>query len=133
MEALRRHAFDDEGVSLVAEHDLLCAPDGVAFMVAQLKESEATHAVVAACSPKDRQASFEEALEQAGINKHMLQMANIREHCAWVATDQNEATRKAMAMMDGALRRVRLHESLETREILCDPDLLARLVQTPIS
>ncbi len=111
-------------VSFVATHDLLCSPDGKKFLAEKMKEDGGTHAVVAACSPKDHEAGFQKVLHEAGVNKHLLQMANIREHCTWVTEDSAQAQNKSLAMVKAAVERVRLHETLEEKEIECNADLL---------
>jgi ferredoxin len=65
-----------------------------------------------------------EVLEGAGIDRYLLQMANIREHCTWVTQDETAATRKARAMIDSALARVKRHEPIERKQIECNTDVL---------
>ncbi|MBU1700551.1 MAG: CoB--CoM heterodisulfide reductase iron-sulfur subunit A family protein [Candidatus Eisenbacteria bacterium] len=105
-------------------HNLLCSPDGKAFFVEQMKKHGATHAVVAACSPKDHEIDFQRGLEEAGLNRYMVQMANIREHCAWVTRNRDAAFTKSLAMLKAAIHRVHLHEALEHKEIECNADIL---------
>ncbi len=110
--------------AFVETHELLCAPDGRQFLTSRIKETGATHVVVAACSPKDHEATFQKCLEQAGLNRYLLQLANIREQCAWVSKDRKEALAKAEALTRAAIRRVRLHEQLVQKEIEAHPALL---------
>ena len=109
---------------VVAQHNLLCAPDGKAAFVEQMTEHGASHAVVVACSPKDHESDFQECMERSGTNKYLLQMANVREHCAWVTRDEDAAYAKARAMVIAAIERVRLHEVLEEKEIECLSNLV---------
>ena len=51
-------------------------------------------------------------------------MANIREQCAWVTEDKAAATEKAKATVSGAVRKVFLHEPLETKEVPVNPATL---------
>ncbi len=111
-------------VVTVVDHNLLCAPDGKKFFADVMQEHGATHAVMAACSPKDHESDFKQVLEEIGINPFMQQMANIREQCAWVTKDSEKASAKANAMMRAAVHRVTLHEALVEREIDCNPDVL---------
>jgi len=60
----------------------------------------------------------------AGINPYLFQLANIREQCAWVTEDKYEATKKTIMLVKAAIRRVRYHDSLEKKEIECNPDVL---------
>lgn len=111
-------------IEFVAQHNLLCAPDGKAAFVEKMTEHGASHAVVVACSPKDHESDFQECMERSGTNKYLLQMANVREHCAWVTRDKDAAYAKARAMVTAAIERVRLHEVLEEKEIECLSNLV---------
>ena len=51
----------------------------------------------------------------------MLQMANIREQDSWVHSDRIEATRKAKALLTGAINRVNHHQQLSKREVPVNP------------
>jgi heterodisulfide reductase subunit A len=51
-------------------------------------------------------------------------MANIREQCSWVTSDQKEATQKAKAIVAAAVKRVPYHEPLEIREVPVNPAAL---------
>jgi len=124
VEAMADHLGVLPDVDFAVCHGLLCAPDGKAFLAERMRESGARRAVVAACSPKDHEAGFQRALEEAGINRYLLQMANIREHCSWVTPDPGEAFGKALAMVNAAISRVRLHEALERKEIDVHTDVL---------
>ncbi len=122
--ALARRMKEDAPVLFVAEHELLCSPDGKAYLAEKMKEEGATHAVIAACSPKDHETEFQKTLEQIGVNRYLMQMANIREHCTWVTSDNKAAFQKSYAMVQAAVQRVLYHEELEQKEIECNPDLL---------
>ena len=47
--------------------------------------------VVAACTPRTHEELFQETLVKAGLNKYLLEMANIRNHDSWVHTKDPEA------------------------------------------
>jgi len=50
---------------------------------------------------------FQDCLRQAGLNEHLLAMANIRNHCSWVHSDDRQlATAKARELVRMALARV---------------------------
>lgn len=111
-------------VVFVETHELLCSPDGREFVSAEIRKRGVDRVVAAACSPKDHENTFQKSLEAAGLNRHLLQMANIREHCSWVSTDKVASLDKAEALIRAAIRRVRFHESLVQKEIEANPDVL---------
>jgi heterodisulfide reductase subunit A len=61
--------------------------------------------------------TFRKAVEMAGLNRYLFEMANIREQVSWVTVDPTEATKKATAIVRGAVARVRFHEPLEMRRV----------------
>jgi len=115
-------SLDD--VAVVDRYKLLCSMDGKKFLEEQIKKQGITHLVVAACSPKQHEQTFMEVCINAGINPYLFQLANIREQCAWVTEDKDEATKKAIILVKAAIRRVRYHVSLEKKEIDSNPDVL---------
>lgn len=104
--------------------DFLCSEDGRMQFEAQLKTEQPDRVIVAACSPRDHEATFRRCLRNAGVNPYLLQMVNIREQIAWVTEDPAAATEKAIAAIRGAVMRVRLQQPLEKRELHVCPDAL---------
>ncbi|MEE9566027.1 MAG: CoB--CoM heterodisulfide reductase iron-sulfur subunit A family protein [Desulfobacteria bacterium] len=113
-----------ENVVLAKPFGLLCSEEGKAVISSEIKRQNLTRVVFAACSPKEHEITFKGILRNAGLNPFLLQVANIREHCAWVIKDKSLATDKAKAMIKAAVLRVVHHEPLETKEIECRPDVL---------
>ena len=112
------------GVAVTERHKLLCSEEGKKFLEQSIKEHELTHLVVAACSPKQHEQTFMNVCEKAGLNPYLFQLANIREQCAWITPDKEEATQKAIRYVRAAIARVRHHIPLEKREIEANPDVL---------
>jgi heterodisulfide reductase subunit A len=80
--------------------------------------------VIAGCSPKEHEHTFKKILQDAGLNPFLLQIANIREQCAWVHKDKAAATEKAKAMISAAVGRVVLNDPLEIHQIDSQADVL---------
>ena len=113
-----------DGVVVVEKYKLLCSADGKKFLEEEIKKHGITHLVIAACSPKQHEKTFMEVCENAGINPYLYQLANIREQCAWITEDKDEATKKAIRLIKAAIGRVKYHSSLEKKEIECNPAVL---------
>jgi heterodisulfide reductase subunit A len=111
-------------VAGVERFKLLCSEDGKRFVVESIKERGYERVVIAACSPKQHQATFEQVVANAGLNAHVFQMVNIREQCAWATPDKEQATNKALRFIRAAIGRVRYHWPLEQKEIECSPDAI---------
>ncbi len=61
--------------------------------------------------------TFRRACDQAGLNKFMCEMANIREHCSWIHEDRGEATAKAIDIGRTIIEKVKHNRPLETIKI----------------
>jgi heterodisulfide reductase subunit A len=113
VEAVARFAQTLPHVALAKTYKYMCSNPGQEMIVQDIQEHQLDRIVVAACSPNMHERTFRRALQSAGLNQYLLEMANIREQCSWVHTDKKEATRKAMALVQAAIRRVEIHEALE--------------------
>ena len=111
-------------VEVIERHKLLCSEGGKEFLKQSIEEHGLTHVVVAACSPKQHEITFMNVCEQAGLNPQLFQLANIREQCAWVTPNGEEATDKAIRQIRAAISRVRYHNPIEKKEVECSPDVL---------
>ena len=100
-------------VVIAKDYKYMCSDPGQDMIIKDIKKHNLNRVVVAACSPRIHEITFRKALENAGLNPYMFQMANIREHVSWVHTDREEATRKAKSLVAGAINRVRWHETLK--------------------
>ncbi|GFO67387.1 heterodisulfide reductase subunit A [Geomonas limicola] len=102
---------------LFRQDQLACGSDELDGLCRWLQEVKAERVVVAACSPREHQATFRGLLSRAGINPWFLQLVNVREQGAWVTEDAAAATLKATRLIRGALERVNRHRPLAARSI----------------
>ncbi len=102
-----------DNVLHVEEVQFACAGSYTQRMTDVIKEKKLNRLVVASCSPKTHTPTFQRALLQAGLNKYMLEMANIRNHDSWVHKNEPElATEKAKDMVNMAVKKAELLEPL---------------------
>jgi heterodisulfide reductase subunit A len=101
----------------VTGRDFLCSEDGQQWMRADLAAHPTDRVVVAACSPRDHECTFQRVLADVGMNPYFMQMVNIREQVAWVTPDRDQATAKAIHLIDAALARVGQQQPLESRQV----------------
>src|SRR4030042_5427502 len=99
----------------------MCSDPGQELIIKDIKELKLNRVVVSACSPRIHELTFRKALQNAGLNPYMFEMANIREQVSWVHTDRDEATKKAKALIIGAVTRVAYHEPLDRRTVDINP------------
>jgi len=74
--------------------------------------------VVASCTPLTHAPLFQDSIREAGLNPYLFEMANIRNQCSWVhSNDQEAATRKAKDLVRMAAARAALLEPQTTLEL----------------
>ena len=92
------------GVVVARSYKYMCSNPGQEMIVQDIEEHALERVVVAACSPRMHEQTFRRALETAGLNPYLLEMANIREQCSWVHDDAALATEKAQALVHAAVQ-----------------------------
>jgi len=101
------------GVVFVEENMFSCSQDTQETIAQVIKENNLNRIVVAACTPKTHEPLFQETVTNAGINKYLFEMANIRNQCSWVhAGDPEKATEKSKDLVRMAVAKVGLLEPL---------------------
>ena len=95
-------------VVYVEENLFTCAQDTQEKIKEVIKKERLNRIVVAACTPRTHEPLFQETLKACGLNKYLFEMANIRNQCSWVHSDNREkATEKAKDLIRIAVSRVR--------------------------
>jgi heterodisulfide reductase subunit A-like polyferredoxin len=107
VEAVTAYAARLPGV-VHADHLLYaCSQDSTATIQRRISEERLNRVVVASCTPLTHAPLFQDCLRQAGLNEHLFAMANIRNHCSWVhSEDRALATFKAKELVRMAVARV---------------------------
>jgi len=97
-----------------AEENLYtCSTDTQTNIRKAIIENNLNRVVVASCSPRTHEPLFQETCKEAGLNKYLFEMANIRDQCSWVhATHPKEATEKAKDLVRMAVSRAATLEAL---------------------
>jgi len=112
-----------------AEHVMFaCSEDTckkIRDTILHLPNTKLNRIVVAACSPRTHGGLFQDTLQEAGLNKYLFEMANIRNHCSWVHSDDwDAATNKAIDLIKAAVAKVSLLEPLTEEEFSIYPGVL---------
>jgi len=111
---VKAYAASLPGVVYVNENLYTCSQDTQEGMKQRIEEHRLNRVVVASCSPRTHEPLFQETLQEQGMNKHLFEMANIRDQCSWVHQQQpGRATGKAKDLVRMAVARARLAEPLE--------------------
>jgi heterodisulfide reductase subunit A-like polyferredoxin len=95
-----------------------CSQDTVSHIIDTTLELGLNRVVVSSCTPITHEPLFQDALRQAGLNPHLFEMANIRNHCSWVhSNNYEEATEKARTLTRMAVARAQKLDPLEISEV----------------
>jgi len=106
-EAVREYAEALPNVVLAVRNKYTCADPGQQEIQRSIYENNLNRVVVASCSPTSYETIFRQCIQGAGLNRYLLEMANIREHCSWVTADPEAATRKAKEIVKVAVARAK--------------------------
>jgi heterodisulfide reductase subunit A-like polyferredoxin len=110
---VRDYARTLENVVHVEDNLYTCSQDTQAKIKDAIKEHKLNRVIVASCSPRTHEPMFRETVRQAGLNKYLFEMANIRDQCSWVHMKQKgEATDKAEDLVRMAVANSRLIQPL---------------------
>ena len=102
-----------------------CSQDTQEMMATVIREKRLNRLVVSACTPKTHEPLFQETVANAGINKYLFEMANIRNQCSWVHGQTPEAaTEKARDLTRMAVSKVALLQPLDEPELAINPRAL---------
>ena len=101
------------GVIFAEENLYTCSQDTQERIKELILEHNVNRVVVASCTPRTHEPLFQETIREAGLNKYLFTMANIRDQCSWVHMFEPEkATAKAMDLLRMAVARARMLEPL---------------------
>jgi heterodisulfide reductase subunit A2 len=116
--AIAEYARSLPNVVYVEENLFSCSQDTQGKMTQIIKEQKLNRVVVAACSPLTHEGLFQETVVNAGINKYLFEMANIRNQCSWVhGSDAKAGTEKAKDLVRMAVGKVSLFEPMSEPQI----------------
>ncbi|OQX19656.1 MAG: heterodisulfide reductase [Desulfobulbaceae bacterium A2] len=108
VKAVTAYAATLPDVVLAQDNLFTCSQDTINQMVQIIKDQGLNRVVVASCSPRTHEPLFQETLRDAGLNKFLFEMANIRDQDSWVHQQEPaQATAKAMDLVRMAVARVR--------------------------
>jgi len=111
---------------IYAEDNLYtCSSDGLNKIKEGIKKYNLNRVIVASCTPRTHEPLFRATCEEAGVNKYLFEMANIREHCSWAHMHEHDrATEKAKDIVRMAVAKARLLQPQTEPEIDVTPSAL---------
>ena len=102
-----------------------CSSDSQTRIKEVIQEKKLNRFIVASCTPRTHEALFQETCQEAGLNKYLFEMVNIRDQCSWVHMGDNEAaTAKAKDLIRMAVAKARLLKPLTEAKLDITPTAL---------
>jgi len=117
-EAVAEYARQLPDVVIARDDGYTCSEPGQNQIKNDIKEFGLNRVVVASCTPRLHEPTFRQCVKEAGLNPYLFEMANLREQCSWVHSQNHEAaTAKAKDLVRSAVARVRLLEPRKETEV----------------
>ena len=86
-----------------------CSSDSQERIKELIAEHNLNRFIVASCTPRTHETLFQETCQEAGLNKYLFEMVNIRDQCSWVhMTEKEAATEKSKDLSRMAVAKARL-------------------------
>ncbi len=116
--AVANYAGDMKNVTFYTENLYSCSQDAQEVIKKKIKEHNLNRVVIAACSPRTHEPLFQETLRDAGLNRNLFEMVNIRDQCSWVHAGEPElATIKSKDLVRMAVAKARLIQPLAEQTV----------------
>jgi heterodisulfide reductase subunit A len=116
--AVRDYAASLPYVEYATDNLFTCSTDTQDIIAKVIQEKNLNRIVVAACTPKTHEPLFQETLVNAGLNKYLFEMTNIRNQDSWVHKDEpKKATEKAMDLVRMAVAKAALMTPLKEADV----------------
>ncbi|MBU4262206.1 MAG: CoB--CoM heterodisulfide reductase iron-sulfur subunit A family protein [Proteobacteria bacterium] len=102
-----------------------CSQDTQKHLTDIIKEHRLNRVVVSACTPRTHEPLFQATMREAGLNRSLFEMANIRDQCSWVHMHEpEEATSKARDLVRMAVAKAAHLVSLAEQLLPVTPSAL---------
>lgn len=118
VEEVTKRVADMPFVELAEDVKYLCSTDSQKLIADRIEEYDLNRILVASCTPRTHEMLFQDAVERAGLNPHLMEMTNIRDQGSWVHKDEKEkATWKAYELVRAGVARIKNALPLERGEV----------------
>ena len=112
VESLANYCRSLPNVCHVDRNLFSCSKDTQVKIIELIRRHRLNRIVIGACTPRTHEQLFRGTLQEAGIDPHQVEIANIRNHCAWVHRYNFEkATEKAKELLHMAVKKMELSQT----------------------
>ena len=102
-----------------------CSRESIEQIQKSIIDNGLNRVVIGGCSPRTHEVKFQEAIRKAGLNKYLVEMANIRDQATWVHAHLPEkATEKAKDLIGMAVAAVSQAQPLKEHSLPISKDVL---------
>ncbi len=106
---LKEYSEKLDDVVYVEESLYACSKDSQEKIKQTIIDNGLNRVVLAACTPRTLEPLFQDTIREAGLNRSLFEMANIRDHCTWVhAQEPEKATEKSEDLIRMGVAKARL-------------------------
>ncbi len=106
------------GVVYSEDNLYTCSQDTQERIKERIAEHRLNRVIVASCTPRTHEPLFQNTIREAGLNRYLFEMANIRDQCSWVHMHLPEAaTEKARDLVRMAVAKALSLQPLETMRL----------------
>ncbi len=118
VKAVTDYASTLPGVVHAEDNMYTCSQDTQEKMQAVIEKYKLNRVIVASCTPRTHEPLFQETIREAGLNRYLFEMANIRDQDSWVHMNLfGLATSKAKDLVRMTVYKARLLEPLKEFKI----------------
>ncbi len=125
VDAMAAYAGKLPGVALSRNVGHGCSLESLEKIKAAIAEQKLNRVVIGGCSPRTHENLFQNTLREAGLNKYLVEMANIRDQDTWVHKNYPEmAVAKAKDLIRMAVAGVAQAQALYDHTLPMNKDVL---------
>ncbi|MDO8577691.1 MAG: FAD-dependent oxidoreductase, partial [Dehalococcoidales bacterium] len=104
------------------ENIYACASDAQEHLKQVIQKNGLNRVVISSCTPRTHEPLFQETIKEAGLNRYLFTMTNIRDQCSWVHQQEKKAaTDKSKDLTRQAVSRARVGEALKESSVGVNP------------
>jgi heterodisulfide reductase subunit A2 len=124
VKALTEYASHLNGVVVAKEYKYMCSDVGATLIKDTIKEFKLDGLVIASCSPRMHEHTFQRVANDGGVNPYRVEISNIREQCSWAHSNKEQATEKAKYLVRSAVSKALSLEPLKPSKLKVIPEAL---------
>ncbi len=102
-----------------------CSRESMAHIEEVIQKNKLNRVVIGGCSPRTHEARFQDMMRRAGLNKYLVEIANLRDQDTWVHMDRPaDASLKAKKLVSMAVTAVKMNRPLSDHTLPINQNVL---------